>query len=224
MYVYVYTCDVCTYVYVCLCMWCVYISPCMGTCVCLLSSCLTLSWRTCSFSPGTGLWALLPGPGIALDRHLSASPWCPQQLHCVWNWPTSFITCVSSRGSGFALLCHSSPKNLQCPHIRMKSRFLSSKGLLWVSFCPLLTIAIERHFALDKLNDILPCWARLCLMPLCFFLCFPLHLWMPSFLHLSNFYFPFNTLSDITPLGKLPQHPSLMEKAFHLQDGHPVSH
>lgn len=172
----------------------------------------------------TGLWALLPGPGVALDSHLSASPWCPQQLYCVWNWLTSFITCVSSHGSGFALLCHSSPKNLQCPHIRMKSRFLSSKGLLWVSFCPLLTIALERHFAVDKLNDILPCWARLCLMPLCFFLCFPLHLWMPSFLHLSNFYFPFNTLSDITPLGKLPQHPSLMERALHLQDGHPVSH
>lgn len=104
------------------------------------------------------------------------------------------MICVSSRGSEFALLHHSSAKNLQILYIRMKPQFFSSKGLLWFAFCPPLTFALEKHFAADKLSDPSPPSQAAFDAFVLFSCAFPPCLGGPPFLSLSSFYFPFTTL------------------------------
>lgn len=123
------------------------------------------------------------------------------------------MICVSSRGSEFALLHHSSAKNLQILYIRMKPQFFSSKGLLWFAFCPPLTFALEKHFAADKLSDPSPPSQAAFDAFVLFSCAFPPVSGRAPFPQSVQLLFSVHHSSAVPPPGKRLQHRSLMERA-----------
>lgn len=209
---------ICPHIYVMcayVCVWCVYI------CLCI---CVSVSFPQTSIllltsdSSSENLFPLL---GILALELLPASPSLHSNCIVCGTGPHHFPWLVSlAMVVDLPQLGHYSAKSLQCPHIRMKPRFLSPKGLSWFSTAQIWLFSYRSIFLQANSMTLSP--TELAVFNGFVYLPgFFLHLLMPPFLNLSNSYFPFNILSDIIPPGNRAQHPIWLP---YLQHSNPVPH